>query len=75
MSDKYRNFLHDFGTLVREQAFEATNSAAKTDLFQQGRALAYYEVISLLLHQAIAFEIPASDIGLNGVDPDRDLLC
>jgi hypothetical protein len=74
MSDKYRNFLLDFGTLVREQAFEATNATAKTDLFQEGRAFAYYEVISLLLHQAFVFEIPASDVGLSGVDPDRDLL-
>jgi hypothetical protein len=36
--------------------------------------MAYYEVISLMQHQAEAFDLPLSDLALFGLDPDRDLI-
>jgi hypothetical protein len=36
--------------------------------------MAYYEVVSLLVNQAYAFELPVEDLHLCGLDPDRDLL-
>ncbi|WP_150115739.1 hypothetical protein [Acinetobacter sp. TGL-Y2] len=34
-----------------------------------------YEVISLLYQQAKVFDIALSDLGLEGIDPERDYLC
>ena len=50
---------------------EATQSVSDYD---KGRHFALYEVISLLTQQADAFGIDRASIGLEGVDPDCDLL-
>lgn len=42
--------------------------------YAAGRAMALYEVLSLLVQQAQAFGVDPEAIGLGGVDPDRDLL-
>lgn len=44
------------------------------DAFDRGRLSALHEVVSLLQQQAQAFGVPLADLGLEGVDPDRDLL-
>ncbi len=36
--------------------------------------MAYYEVISLMQQQAEAFGIPLTDINLEGLDPEKDVL-
>jgi hypothetical protein len=36
--------------------------------------MAYYEVLSLMQQQAVAFDLPLQDLALDGLDPDRDLL-
>ncbi len=36
--------------------------------------MAYYEVLSLARDQALAFDIPLVSLGLEGFDPERDLL-
>jgi hypothetical protein len=72
------NYLRDLGYLVRESALEAkrrANEAADDDrAFEQGRALAYYEVVSLMKEQALAFGIDPSRLSLADVNPDQDLL-
>jgi len=77
MSNVHAYYLLDVGREVRESAEEAKRDAdvAEGDdrLFAQGRAMAYYEVVSLM-HQATAFGLPFADVGLQGIDPDRDLL-
>ena len=36
--------------------------------------MAYYEVLSLMQQQAEAFDLPLNDLGLSGLDPDRELI-
>ena len=79
MSDVHKNYLFDLGYLLREEALEAKErrqQARGTDdeAFESGRAMAYHEVISLLVSQAESFQLPIEDLHLEGLDPDRDLL-
>ena len=75
---KHANYLHDLGYLLREAGEEAkqdTETAASTDsAFHKGRLMAYVEVLSLMQQQAVAFGLPLSDLGLDGLNPERDLL-
>jgi hypothetical protein len=70
----------DFGTLVRESAIEArrmrdeSQDRSEQRIFQSGRLMAFYEVISLMQHQAAVFEITLAELRLDGINPDRDLL-
>lgn len=74
-SQRHRLFLRDFGQLLRERALEARGQAkAGGDEFHEGRLTAYYEVLSSMLGMAETFEIPETDLGLTGLNPDRDLL-
>jgi len=79
VSDVHKNYLFDLGYLLREEALEAKErrqQARGTDdeAFESGRAMAYHEVISLLVSQAESFQLPIEDLHLEGLDPDRDLL-
>jgi len=79
MGEFHENYLFDPGYLLRERALNAKQElpAARgtaSEAFHSGRALAYYEVISLLVNQAIAFGLPVEDLHLEGLEPDRDLL-
>jgi hypothetical protein len=79
VSDVYKNYLFDLGDLLREKALEAKErrqQARGTDDegFESGRAMAYHEVMSLLVSQAESFQLPIEDLHLEGLDPDRDLL-
>lgn len=77
MDDKtHRYYLEDLGKLLIEQAFETQKRAIKSKQpFDQGQVMSYYSVISLMQSQAIAFGIPLAEIGLEGVSPDKDLVC
>ena len=66
-------YLSDLGTLLRERALQAKEDCQKEKHeFNHGRLMGYYEVISLMIHQAEAFGIELSELNL-GLDPD-DLL-
>jgi len=65
------NFLHDLGPLVLERATQATGAQ---DAFEKGRAFGLAEVVSLMQEQAAAFQIDLAALGLDGVNPERDLL-
>lgn len=71
-----KNYLFDLGTLLREKAFEAKRSRQEgtNEDYHIGRLMAYYEVVSLMIHQAEVFGIELSEINLTEIDPDRDLL-
>jgi hypothetical protein len=61
--------------LVSMAAAAKEEAAAMTgDDFAKGRLFALYEAISLIAQQADAFGIDRADVGLGGVDPERDLL-
>ena len=78
MTDTHRNYLSDLGDLIRrsgEQAKKAVDKSSGDDLpFEQGRRMAYVEVLSLMQQQASAFNLPLRDLRLEGFDPERDLM-
>ena len=79
MTNVSENYLRDLGFLLREQAFLAKerldlSKGTASEQFESGRNMAYYEMLSLMLSQAKAFQIPISQLALQDIDPDRDLL-
>lgn len=84
-TDYDANYLFDLGLAVREAGERAKRDAdrATWDVersgdadrsFHEGRKMAYVYVLSLMQQQAGAFGIPLEDLGLDGLDPERDLL-
>jgi len=79
VGDVHKNYLFDLGHMLRKEALEAKQAAQDAigtadEQFQAGRALAYYEVMSSLVSQALTFGLPIQDLHLEGLEPDRDLL-
>lgn len=78
MTPDPRAYLLDLGSLLREEALKAKrdrdNASGESKSFEQGRLMGFYEVISLMQQQARAFNIPMGEIGLEDVEPERDLL-
>lgn len=79
MTDASANYLQDLGELLKRSALDArarrdSLSAGDERAFESGRVTAYYEVISLMQQQAVAFGIELADLALDDLDPDRDLL-
>lgn len=78
MSEAHKNYLLDLGFLIHEDALEARSKAKKFTgeerVLALGKNMAYYNVISLMLQQASLFGLTAEEIGLSGIDPDKDLL-
>lgn len=77
--DSHECYLKDLSGLLIEQAREAKEARDKATnegdkLFESGRLLGYYSVISLMQQQAQAFGVELDAIGLAGIHPDRDLL-
>jgi hypothetical protein len=77
--DATANYLRDLGDLVKRSALNARDQldsspteAGRT--FETGRLTAYYEMVSLMQQQAIAFGIELTQVALDDIDPDRDLL-
>ncbi len=71
-------YLLDLGRLIREAAVDAKKAhdsrSPDTREFESGRVMAYNEVVSLMQQQAVAFGLPFEEIGLEGMDPDNDLV-
>lgn len=73
------NYLRDLGDLVKHSALDARerrdNASTEGDqVFESGRLTAYYEVISLMQQQALAFGLSLNDLAMDDVDAERDLL-
>lgn len=69
------NYLRDLGTLIKEYALEAKEEKEKSgSAFDTGYVAGFHRVVSLMQQQAEAFGISLGDIGLEGIDPDRDLI-
>lgn len=71
-------YLLDLGALIREQAMDARKvrdhaNAADVD-YENGRLAAYHDVVSLMQQQAAAFGIRLSDLGLDGLSPEDELV-
>jgi hypothetical protein len=77
--DVHAHYLRDLGFLLREAGEDAKRRAqrpwrSKNRQWESGRQFAYMEVLSLMQQQAESFELPLSDLGLEGFDAERDLL-
>ena len=69
------DYLRDLGPLLLELAHDAKKKVDRTDdAYDRGRQMGLYEAVSLLARQADAFGMDRDEVGLAGVDPDRDLL-
>ena len=78
-NDLYKNYMYDLCLLLKEKAQEAKiekDRSLHTDEkdYQLGRLMAYHEIISLIKGQACAFDIDPKLLGLEDVDPERDVL-
>lgn len=75
--DTYALYLRDLVSLAKEQAREAklreNNASGDERTFQSGILMGWYSIISLMQSQAKAFDIPLEALGLDDIDPDRDL--
>ena len=75
-------YLQDVLATIVERAKEAkqsssaasANRATVEQAFDDGRALAYYEVVSTLLNQADAFGLSHDALPFLDFDPDKELL-
>jgi hypothetical protein len=74
----HARYLFDLGRLLRAEAQEAhdrveATPGAKSD-FAAGEMMTWASVLSIMQPQAVAFDLPLSELGLDGLDPERDLL-
>ncbi len=72
-------YLLDLGRLISERALVAkrdkeTARDGASRAYATGRLMGLHEVISLMQQQAIAFGLPAEVVGLDAIDPERDLV-
>jgi hypothetical protein len=67
--------LIDISRELIEKAKAARDDAARSGSdYDKGRQFALYEVVSLLTQQTNAFGIDRAELGLDRIDPERDLL-
>jgi hypothetical protein len=74
-TDAYKDYIRDLVYLLRRTGAEARHRSAEAGRmaeFEQGRAMAYVEVLSLMQNQAEAFQLPREDLLLAGFDPETD---
>lgn len=60
--------------MARKAKMENQASSDKDKEYSLGRLMAFHEVISLMQQQAEAFGIPLARLGLEDINPERDLL-
>ena len=80
MSERHKDYLFDLGFLIKERAIgarqqrdESPPGSAERE-FHAGRLLAFNEVVSIMQQQAEGLGLPLSDLRLDDIEPDRDLL-
>ena len=72
-------YLRDLALLIKDMARRAkTTSDASIKGADRAlsleRLMTLHEVVSLMQQQAEAFNIPLADIGLDDIDPEKDLI-
>lgn len=76
----YKRYLVDLSPLILERAYHAKKNRAEAEKgspgydFEDGRLMAFFEIVSIMQDQAPLFDIDLRDIGLNEVDPYKDLI-
>jgi hypothetical protein len=78
LSLRLEHYLRDLIVILKGKGFAARedrHTASANDVeYAIGRLMAFHEVISLLQQQAIAFGIPREELGLDDIEPERDLV-
>jgi len=76
--ERVKGYLIDSIILLKEQARAAKkdgdNPKEGFEDYNKGSVMAYCSVLSLLKHQAFAFNIDEKELGLDDIDPEVDLL-
>jgi hypothetical protein len=74
-NDPAHHLLVDLSRELLSMAQKAQlDAAASGDSYDKGRQFALFEVVSVIKQQAECFGVDVSLLGLDGVDPERDLL-
>ena len=78
LDDRFKEYIHDLGVLIKEKARRAKYDFDSTDkkqcTYEMGYLMAYHEVIDLMKQQATVFDISQIDTGLTDIDSEKDLL-
>ena len=77
--EKYKNYVHDLGLLLKElgeEALENYNSSMGTDeeSYKLGYLMGFHRVLTLMQQNAEGFNIEKGELGMSGFDPDSDLI-
>jgi hypothetical protein len=68
--EKYKFFLLDLVTILKEKIVDSRNSK-KLDDFNKGIAMGRYEALDLIKSQAKAFDISLEEIGLDNFEIEQ----
>jgi len=75
--EAYFLYLKDLVHLAKERArtakLDASAASGDERAFRDGVLMGWYSIISMMQSQASAFGIPTEALGLDDIDPDRDL--
>lgn len=78
--DKYSAFLFDVGHEIKSRAREAkerrdhSRQGSEDHSLQFGRTVAFSEVLGIMQSTAHSLGIPLSELRLDDIDPDSELL-
>jgi hypothetical protein len=76
--EKYKNYVIDLISIIKKQAKEAKLEADHPKeghaSFNNGYLMAYHTIIEFMKNQTKIFNIDQKDVGLAGIEPERDLL-
>jgi hypothetical protein len=75
---KYKYYLRDFGCLMKELALKAKfnkdHSTKQEFDYNLGYLMALHDIISLMKRQALSFDINETDICIEDINPEKDIL-
>lgn len=77
--DNLRNYIQEISCLLKDYARQAKVDAdhpkeSDSADFNNGFLMAYHQVIAVMKNQADFFELTQEDIGLAGIEPEKDLI-
>jgi len=80
VDQKYKYYLVDMGPLIIEMALEIKENYIRKKKgspeyeFDAGQLMAYNAIIAFMQSQAEAFDIDLKEIGLDDIDPLKELI-
>ncbi len=76
--DSLHNYVNEITSILKERAKKAKEDAdhpeERNEDFNDGFLMAYHQMITTMKNQAPVFHIDEKDIGLEDIEPERDLL-